>query len=289
MSDEISSEADIPSEKEENDLNSYLKNSDAKMSEIRGDQPVDDVDKYLDGYFKNEKWKGNAPVPNVDGSSDDLDEVIESSKTEENYNFRFEEPGADKIETHPRKVKGESREEMSARKRKRLEKKEEKDQQNAEIEKLIEEIDEKYHQIYINNGNKLTNEQLTAYNNEIADVIVKAQGERFNYVEVAKDGGLERSLKILEENIEEEELPDDEEEENGEEDKEQKEGEEEKPKEGEEEHKDGEDKPKRKKIRGKNHGGRNKERRAFFARRTRENRKLKESGNRENSYYTHRK
>lgn len=300
MSTEVSSEADIPSENETNDLNNYLKDTDSKLAEIRGDQPIDEVDKYLDNYFKNESWKGNTPVPNVDESSDDLQDVIESSKTEENYNFRYEEPGADKIESHPRKVEGESREEISARKRKRMEAKEEKDQMNAEVEKAIEEIDEKYHQIYIKNGNKLTNEQLTAYNNKIADVIVKSQGEKFQYVEVAKDGGLEKSIKLLEEDMEEEEIPDLEEEEDSKEEKGEKKPKKEEKKqdkeddgEGEEkeegESKDSEQKPKRKKIRGKNHGGKDKERRAFFARRQRENRKMRESGDRTNSYYAHRK
>ena len=206
MSTEVSSEADVLSENDETEIQQFIKTADKNLAELKFKAPEDDVSKYVNEYLEKEMYKGNGPIPKVDNdSSDDLESVIEDSKAEETYNFRFEEKGADKIMTHPRRVAGEQRENISARKRKRMEAKKKKDEDNENFNKEMDEVDEKWHQIYIKNGNKFSNEELTQYNNEVADVITKYQGGEFKYVEVPKEGDIAKSIKIIEEEDEEEE------------------------------------------------------------------------------------
>ena len=267
---EVSSEADVLSENDETDIKSFLKEADGNIKDLKMTLKDDEVSKYVNEYLEKEMYNGNGPIPNVDNSSsDDLETVIEDSKAEETFNFRFEEKGSDKIMTHPRKVAGEQREKMSARKRKRMEEKKKKEEDNERFNKEMDEVEEKWHKIYIENGNNFTSEQLSQYNSEVSDIILKYQGGAFQYVETTKQGGIEKSIKIMEEEDDEEEEFDDgvEEEDIQELNEKQKEktvqkaekllkqikkedGEEESAEEDAEPEKEGEEKPEKKKHRG---------------------------------------
>ena len=212
-SKEVSSEADVLSENDETDIKSFMKEADGNLKDLNFHIKDDEVTKYVNEYLDKEMYKGNGPIPVVDNSSsDDLETVIEDSKAEETYNFRFEEKGSDKIMTHPRKVAGEQREKISARKRKRMEERKKKEEENEQFQKEMDEVDEKWHKIYIENGNNFTSEQLSQYNSEVADVIMKYQGEEFKYVNTGKAPNIAESIKIMEEEDEEEDFDNEEEE-----------------------------------------------------------------------------
>ena len=208
-SKEVSSEADVLSENDETDIKSFINEADGNLKQLNFHMKDDEVTKYCNEYLEKEMYKGNGPIPVVDNSSsDDLETVIEDSKAEETYNFRFEEKGSDKIMTHPRKVAGEQREKISAK----MEERKKKEEENEQFNREMDEVDEKWHKIYIDKGNNFTPEQLTQYNSEVADVIMKYQGEEFKYVNTGKVSNIRESIQIMEEEDEEEDFDNEEEE-----------------------------------------------------------------------------
>ena len=194
------------SESEDNldeNLEDFIKKTDESLKLIKKNENLDETTKFLTNYLEKELWnKNDIKNENID-ESDDLDHTENSVAFEKKYNFRFEEKGSDKIESHPRKIEGEQRINENSRKRKRKEDQEEKNENLLLEQKLLDEIDEKYKKIFEEKG-QLTDQDLSNYNNEISDIILKNQDGIFPYIEVPKEGGIEKSIRLLnEEDIDE--------------------------------------------------------------------------------------
>ena len=108
---------------------------------------------------------------------------------------------SDEMMTNPRKA-DEQCEKISERKCQRMEEMKKKEEENEQFQK---EIDEKWNKIYIENGNNFTPQQLTQYNSEVADVIMKYEGEEFKYFNTGKVSNISESIKMIEEEEDEEE------------------------------------------------------------------------------------
>jgi hypothetical protein len=176
------------------------------LSKISEAAPEGSAEAFLRDYFAERQWENpDGVAPNLDSESDDLEEIDEGLEFERRYNFRHEEEGSDIIPTNPRRIEGEERVRETSRKRKRREEKEESQIEEAEVNRRLDEIDEKYRLIAEANSGKLTNEQLHEWVEETSTVLLEGQGDPFPYVEVGTKDGLEKSLRILEGGDEEEE------------------------------------------------------------------------------------
>jgi len=185
------------SEADETTIKDFMNKVDESLKKVQLDDK-DDANKFINDYLKQELWnKKEKPLKN-DDESDDIEHTEEAIEFERKYNFRFEEGGSAVIESHPRKIEGEQRKNENARQRKRREDKEEKDIHNEEEQKRLDEIDEKYKKIFDEKG-KLSPEEISAWVAETSNVIVEAQGGAFPYTETDADGGLARSLEVLNE------------------------------------------------------------------------------------------
>ena len=111
---------------------------------------------------------------------------------------------SDKMMTNPRKADDEQCENISERKCQGKKKMKKKEEENEQFHKEMNEVDEKWNKIYIDNGNNFTPEQLIQYNSEVADVIMKYEGEKFKYFNTGKVSNIFENLKIMEEEDEEE-------------------------------------------------------------------------------------
>jgi hypothetical protein len=182
-----------------------------RLAEVCGDTPADDpANAFLKDFFANRKWVQHQKSAPLKSDSDDLEEIDDALEFEKRYNFRHQEPGSTVIESHPRRVEGESRESETARHRKRREQAETGREQTEENQTRLQEIDSRYRILAGENGGHLTSEQLKAWVDEVCNIEIPTQEERFEYTEVAANGGIEKSVRILEGPDEEEGTPDDE-------------------------------------------------------------------------------
>ena len=124
---------------------------------------LDEGDRFLKQYILKKGWvdKDSAEGSDEEGEEDhpDTDEDEAYLKAADNYehayNFRYEEPGAERIITHPRTTDGIVRKEDDRRKKKRQEKKErlaaEEDKRRSELRRLKnlkkQEIEERLQEI----------------------------------------------------------------------------------------------------------------------------------------------
>ncbi|KAK8891237.1 hypothetical protein M9Y10_028444 [Tritrichomonas musculus] len=190
------------------DKTRLLNESVEALKEIASHDPKDETNAFLLDYFSQRKWdkKQKKPTKEELDADNDLDDVVEAFTVEENYNFRHEEQNFDIIPSNPRFVEGEDRNRETNRQRKRREAAEQARENTELIEKKLDEIDQKYEKIAKENENgKLTNEQLHQYADEYSAVLREEQGGAFNYTEVKTDGGIEKSIKILEDDNDNEE------------------------------------------------------------------------------------
>ena len=182
----------------------------------------DEVDKYLRDYFGKRRFSKLSKITKQDYSSDDIDDLDEALEFEENFNNRFDAAlqDSDDVQTHPRRLN--SKEMESARRRKRRIRREQEQKVDNETQSQFEAIDEKYKQIALANNGHLTNEQLSAWADEVAQIEIGLQGGTFQYHEVKPEGD---AIAILDESSntdsEDDELPNFDEENNNEENNEQ--------------------------------------------------------------------
>lgn len=188
-------------------------NSEA-LKKLSANDPEDPTDAFLSKYFTERKWESkNQSVKKEEQTPDeDIEEIDSGLEFEKRYNFRNYNHQKDGfkpfVESNPRFIEGSERESENARKRKRKKEAEEKEAKMEQYNKELDEIDEKYKKLAEANGGKLTNEQLSAYVDETSKVYLANQETAFPYVEVKSEGGIEKSLKILEEEDEEDEEKD---------------------------------------------------------------------------------
>lgn len=177
-----------------------LQKSKEALENMTNIDPNDETEVYLKDFFTKQLWKAKEKkeIQINEEEDDDLEEIDSGLEFEKRYNFRHEEKYATVIESHPRYVDGEDRENITARKRKRQQEHAEKEIQDKEIQDRLDAIDEKYRLIYEQNGNKFTDEQFAAWAEETSAVYIEQQGGAFPYVETEVDGGLEKAVKILE-------------------------------------------------------------------------------------------
>eukprot|EP01137_Pigoraptor_chileana_P001868 Opistho-2@40035 len=187
--------------KEEEDYRKWLRGEGAakdkalvsEMESLRRywtDPNLDKNEKFLRDYVLNKGWadadSGRVPtygdvVGGEEAVSDTEDEVAveESEMFERQYNFRFEEPGADQVMSYPRTIDDSVRRKDDKRREKRLEraarKKDEKEQKAQELKRLKSlkqrEILEKLktiteisgHNVLADEGLEVTNEALEKF------------------------------------------------------------------------------------------------------------------------------
>lgn len=103
---------------------------DQNLDEYFGkDDDLSDNEKFLKEYLRNRMWIGEEKdkKPSFDdlfGVSEDEDELDKQDKFEADYNFRFEEGGADRVLGHSRVIEGSVRKKTSSRKLQRKSKEE---------------------------------------------------------------------------------------------------------------------------------------------------------------------
>ncbi|KAG6530038.1 protein KRI1 homolog [Zingiber officinale] len=109
-------EKDEDAEKMDNNVNEYF-GSDVDIK--------DDNEKFLKKYMGNKMWiPEKDKKPSIDHISDEDDELDKQDKYEAEYNFRFEEGGADRVLGHSRVVEGSVRKKTNSRKLQRKSKEE---------------------------------------------------------------------------------------------------------------------------------------------------------------------
>lgn len=205
--EKISIDSEFVESHNEEDKSKLLNESAEALKAIASADPKDDTDAFLRDYFSRRKWEEKQKKPSADElkADDDLDEIDEGLEFEERYNFRHEEKDFDIIPSNPRFVEGEDRVKESNRHKKRREAAEKSKELEEQYKKRLDEIDEKYKKIAEENGGRLSKEQLHQYTNECADVLLEEQEGVFNYSEVKTDGGIEKSIRILDDENDEEE------------------------------------------------------------------------------------
>mmetsp|Transcript_4433 Transcript_4433/g.11343 ORF Transcript_4433/g.11343 Transcript_4433/m.11343 type:complete len:503 (+) Transcript_4433:1-1509(+) len=123
---------------------SKAKQQDVQMLEsLFKDAPKDKDEEFLRNFVLSEGWVNKNSVDDMSSDEedeDDLEELEKADKFEAQYNFRFEEPGGDTIESHPRFDDSTVRRRESTRKRQRDSKKqrkqEEKERAKEELRRL---------------------------------------------------------------------------------------------------------------------------------------------------------
>ena len=181
------------------------------LVKIVGSDPKDETDAFLKDFFANRKWeeKSKKPTKEEQEADDDLEEIDQGLEFEKRYNFRHEEKGFNVIPSNPRYVEGEDRVKETNRQKKRKEKAEKSRINEEEFQKKLDEIDEKYKAIADQNNGRLTDEQLHQYTDEYSKVLLEQQDGVFQYTETNADGGIEKSINILNANDDEENDNDD--------------------------------------------------------------------------------
>ena len=171
------------------------------LEKISAADPKDPTDAFLKDFFAKRRWEGQGEVK-IDDDSDDLESIDEALEFEEMANqnvasYRHLEAGGTEIASNPRRVAGEQREKETARHRKRREESEQARIKEEEIQRRLDEVDEKFKAIAEANGGKLTKEQLSEYTDAVAAVMVDGE-EPFQYNEVEAEGGMEKAIRIWE-------------------------------------------------------------------------------------------
>lgn len=114
------------------------------LKEYWGKKTLPKEEQFLRDYILNKKYLDNAPVPNYDdvvGSlSGDEEEVEKQEEFEHKYDFRFQEPDSEFIKRYPRNVDDSVRVTDTARKDKRLERKERKQHEKEARMKDLREL-----------------------------------------------------------------------------------------------------------------------------------------------------
>ena len=155
----------------------------------------DETDKFLKEYFGKRVFSKISEITLKDNSSDDIDDFDEALEFEENFNMRYDgtkDLDNEDVQTHPRFV---GTEEESARRRKRRIRREQEQQIDNETQKQFDAIEEKYKQIALANNGHLTNEQLSQWADEVAEIELRLQGGAFEYHEVKPEGDALAYLK----------------------------------------------------------------------------------------------
>lgn len=110
----------------------------------KNDKKLDSTDRFLKNYIINERWKASKmkenELPLAGGKQEMIDEEdeersVEMDEYEANYNFRFQEPGSEKIALYPREIPESMRLKPETRKEKRKKLGERKKQEEEEIRK----------------------------------------------------------------------------------------------------------------------------------------------------------
>jgi len=117
----------------------------ALLEKLFKDEPRDENEAFLRKFVLNRGWVGDGNDENDDldfktrivGIEDDDDEDDKAEQFEAKYNFRFEEPGSDKVPSYPRNDESLIRQKTSSRKRRRQERREKKAEEKR---KRIEEL-----------------------------------------------------------------------------------------------------------------------------------------------------
>jgi protein KRI1 len=128
----IKKKVEVPQKSNNEKLKEFVGGFDGQVSKLLTDlwqdeQHMDKTDLFLRNYIINERWKssklghGTALPGGHDEMADEEDEMRsqEMDEYEANYNFRFQEPGADKIVQYPREVPESLRVKPQTRKEKR--------------------------------------------------------------------------------------------------------------------------------------------------------------------------
>ncbi|OHT10960.1 hypothetical protein TRFO_19532 [Tritrichomonas foetus] len=181
------------------DKDKLLEDNRKTLGQISAADPNDETDAFLLKYFGERKWEEKARKPTKEEieADDDIEEVDQEIEFEEHYNFHHQEKGFETIPTNPRFVEGEDRVKESSRHKKRREAAEKAKISEEEYQKKLDEIDEKYKAIAEKNNGRLTNEQLHQYTEEYSVILLEQQDGVFNYLESSNNGGMEKSIKIL--------------------------------------------------------------------------------------------
>lgn len=103
------------------------------------EEELNEDEKFLKSYILNRGWidKEEDYRKEMEGLSEDEENVDKAEEFEYNFQHRFEEEGADRIISHPRIIEDSVRKDESSRKRKRKEREERK---KAEMQAQYEEI-----------------------------------------------------------------------------------------------------------------------------------------------------
>jgi hypothetical protein len=169
----------------------------ARLADAGLDGPSDPADAFLKDFFAKRKWVQQRKSVSLKSDSDDIEDIDDALEFEKRYNFRHQEPGSSVIESHPRRVEGESRDSETGRHRRRRAEAELEREKTEATQQQLDAIDEKYRLLAEANGGRLTPEQLSQWTDEVSALIIEDQGGKFEYTEIARDGGIERSIKIL--------------------------------------------------------------------------------------------
>lgn len=112
----------------------------AEFWSTKADEKLSKDDKFLRSYILGEKWKEINDDYDEVADEEDMDRDSEMEEFEHNYNFRFEEPGANEIKTYPRTIEGTYRIARNHRQQKKLEKKKRMKEYKLEKKREFEEI-----------------------------------------------------------------------------------------------------------------------------------------------------